>query len=292
MALSYTIVFITPNPAIQEKIAVGLLLFNQDEVYYKFSSARLQAVKNILGKDGYKLVQDCLRGLSVKVAAQNDNYHLANGYRLFKKQDVSVDFTAEYINYLSRYKNNIISYAEPVGIDVEPSQEILSKLFTTFIGNADTDKISLVRHERPIDRLKENYYAQVMKHFIQDRTISYNEVKGLIIPVKVDLAGKNEKDVFVQSIYMEAKPDTIIQEISTFYLLKDTYKKNDIPMQDFVLAAEPPKEQKKQHELWKHLFKSNEFNYVDVSEAGRIIEYAEEHNVLPVFGEVDDDLPF
>ena len=88
MAFHYSIVFITPNPAIQEKIAIGLLLFNKNEVYYKFSPARLQAVKNILGKDVYKLVQDGLKGLSSKVAAQNNNYHFANGFRLFKQQPV------------------------------------------------------------------------------------------------------------------------------------------------------------------------------------------------------------
>lgn len=291
MALHYTIVFITPNPAIQEKIAVGLLLFNKNEVYYKFSSARLQAVKNILGKDVYKLVLDGLKGLSSKVAAQNNNYHLANGFRLFKQQDVTIDFTAEYINYLSRYKNNAISYSEPATIAVEPSEEVLAKLFDTFIKDADTDKHTITRHKRPIDRLKENYHEQLTKHFIEDKTISYNEVKGLIVPVKVDLAGRNEKDVFVQSIFMEAKPDLIIQEIATFYLLKDTYKKNNIAMQDFVLAAEPPKEQKKQHDLWKHLFESKEFNYVDVSEAEKIIEYAETHNVLPEFGDMEE-FPF
>jgi hypothetical protein len=292
MALHYTIVFITPNPAIQEKIAVGLLLFNRNEVYYKFSPVKLQLVKNILGKDVFKLVQDGLKSLSAKVAGENNNYHLANGFRLFKHQDIAIDFTAEYINYLSRYKNNVISYTEPLAIAIEPSEEILIKLFNTFIGEAESDKSSVIRHERPIDRLKQNYHEQLTKHFIEDKTISYNEVKGLFVPVKVDLVGKNEKDVFVQSIFMEAKPDTIIQEISTFYLLKDTYKKNNSPMQDFVLAAEPPKEQKKQHELWKHLFESKEFNYVDVSEAEKIIEYAEEHNVKPVFGEVNDDFPF
>jgi len=292
MALHHTIVFITPNPAIQEKIAIGLLLFNKNEVYYKFSAIKLQLVKNILGKDAFKLVQDGLKNLSVKVSDQNNNYHLANGFRLFKKQDMSIDFTAEYINYLSMYKNNIISYSTPASIDVDPSEEILIKLFNKFIGEIETDKSVATRMQRPIDKLKQIYPEQLSRHFIEDKTISYNEVKGLLVPVKVDLVGKNEKDVFVQSIFMEAKPDLIIQEISTFYLLKDTYKKNDIPMQDFVLASEPPQEQKRQHELWKHLYESKEFNYIDVSEAEKIMEYAVEHNVKPLFGEVDEDFPF
>ena len=85
MSLHYTIVFITPNPAIQEKIAVGLLLFNKNEVYYKFSPLKLQLLKNILGKDVFKLVQDGLKTLSAKVIEQNnltqyDNYQIDPHY--------------------------------------------------------------------------------------------------------------------------------------------------------------------------------------------------------------------
>ncbi|SEM57251.1 hypothetical protein SAMN04488505_10576 [Chitinophaga rupis] len=110
------------------------------------------------------------------------------------------------------------------------------------------------------------------------------------------MIGKNGIDVFVQSIEMTSNQNQIINEISTFYLLKDTYKRNKKECKDFILSQEPPKEYKKQHEIWNQPVESQQFNYVDVTESEKIIEYAEPHNVKSIFGSIDqsnyDGLPF
>ncbi|MBY0476905.1 MAG: DUF3037 domain-containing protein [Chitinophagaceae bacterium] len=287
MATNYSIVFITPNAAIQERIAVGLLLISKNEHFFKYSNERLSLARHLLGKDQFKLVTESFKSLERTLAKQLEEESSYRNALLIPQ--TKIDFTVQYIGYLSNYKNNLVSYSAPLKIALEPTVENFERLFHRLIANpVQVENSTRAHHYTPIEQLKEKYYTQVVKHFSLDQTISYNKVDKLIVPVKVDLAGRNEIDVYVQSIDMEAKPDSIIKEISTFYMLKDAYRANKIPMKEFVLAEEPPKEMKKQHDLWQHLYNSTQFDYVDTSESQKIIEYAEKHDVLPVAIEEED----
>jgi hypothetical protein len=161
------------------------------------------------------------------------------------------------------------------------------KLFSGLVGQEKLPEPTILKF-KPIDNVLTRFHDQVYNHFISGHTVTSNEVPNLLVPVKVDLIGKNGLDVFVQSIDMTAQPTQIINEISTFLVLKETYKENNLKCQNFVLTQEPSQKLRKQHCLWAQLRNSSQFNYVDISESDRIIEYAETNDVRPVFGDIDN----
>jgi hypothetical protein len=82
---------------------------------------------------------------------------------------------------------------------------------------------------------------------------------------------------------MESSYGSVGNSINAFVQLKTTYNKNNIPMQDFIIAKEPAKEQyPKQHDMWNQLRTSKILNYLDLSESEEIITYAEQHGVFPL----------
>ncbi len=293
MSASYSIIFASLRKVTQEKVSLGLVLFDNDIVFCKFSHSKLNALKYLLKKEEFKVINDSITGIEKKMMQSSENLFF-DSQQLFKVSDPS--FSIDYINYLSRYKNNLIVYSEPKPIDIAATEESAIKLFTNLIGEEKLPETGNKKYT-PIDDFKFRFSTQIRNHFISGHTITPDEVPNLLVPVKVDLVGKNGLDVFVQSIDMTSQQNHIINEISTFYLLKETYKKNKLDCQDFVLTQEPPKKLKRQHTLWKQLKDSGEFNYVDISEGERIIEYAEKNDVRPIFGDIDNtketgDLPF
>jgi hypothetical protein len=292
MSSHYSIVFASLRKVTQEKISLGLILFDDNIVYCKFSRKKLNALKHLLSKDDYKVVFDSISILEKKIS-QSSKIVLHRSQELFKIEDSF--FSIDYISYLSRYKNNLVTYLSPKPISIEATEENALKLYENFIG-AELPLENSSRKLTPFDYLNERFDGKIQNHFIINHTITYKDVPGLLVPVKVDLIGKNGIDVFVQSIDMTSNQSQIINEISTFYLLKDTYKKNKWECKDFILSQEPPKEYKKQHEIWNQLIMSDEFNYVDVTESEKIMEYAEANSVKPIFGPIDqsdyDELPF
>lgn len=298
MSTYYSIIFVTLKPATMERLSIGLLLFDKQNVYYKFSNSKLGVIKSLLGKDAHKSVSDTLKTIGFKSYEDNSNISHTRGFKLLKNVEVDISFTNTYVNYLSRYKNNLINYSEPKEIDIAVNDVNLLKLFKNYIGDIiSEEKVSVLNEELdPLRVFKQSFDLKVHNHFLEGRTITNIDVPNLLVPVQIDLVGRNGIDVFVQTIDTHSQPSTIIKDISTFYLLKETYRKNNQPIKDFLLSKEPPQNMKKQHDLWMNIRKSNEFNYVDLSEAQVIIDYAEEHDVKPFFREVDNDdshsLPF
>ncbi|SFE64168.1 hypothetical protein SAMN05518672_108210 [Chitinophaga sp. CF118] len=292
MSSHYSIIFASLRKVTQEKISLGLILFDDDIVYCKFSRKKLNALRHLLSKDDYKVIFDSISILEKKFS-QSSKVVLHNSQQLFKVEDFS--FSIDYISYLSRYKNNLVTYLLPKPISIEATEENTLKLFDNLIG-AELPPEYGIKKLSPFDLLNERFDGRIQNHFIINHTITYRDVPGLLVPVKVDLIGKNGIDVFVQSIDMTSNQSQIINEISTFYLLKDTYKRNKKDCKNFILSQEPPKEYKKQHEIWNQLVDSDEFNYVDVTESEKIMEYAEINNVKPIFGSIDqsdiNELPF
>ena len=295
MGTYYSIIFVTLRPATMERLSIGLLLFDKQNVYYKFSHSKLAAIKSLLGKDAYKSINDSLKTIDVKVHDDNSQISNIGGFKLFKNHELEESFSSSYISYLSRYKNNLINYSEPKEVEVDVNEKSLAKLFNNYIGETFEDRLLIMPEVfHPLQTFKNKFQSKIEHHFIQERTITYLDVPNLIVPVQVDLVGRNGIDVFVQSIDTLSQPGTIIKDVSTFYLLKDTYKKNKMPIKDFLLSKEPPTNMKRQHDLWKHFYKSKEFTYVDIGDSDVIIKYAEQNNVQPSFGKDDNDggVPF
>jgi hypothetical protein len=289
MKTHYSVLFASLRKVIQEKVSIGLLLFDGSAALCKFSYPKIKGLKHLMQKDEFKIVSESVTALEQKLR-QNHLNEAKAASTLFTITDP--EFSLDYISYLSRYKNNLITYSTPKPIDIEVKEENVLKLFANLVG--ESQELAVEERVTPLNKLQNIYGDKISAHFIQNHVVGMDEIPNLLVPVKVDLAGRNNVDVFVQSIDMTTGEAKIIQEISTFYLLKDTYKKNGKKMYDFVLSEEPPISLRKQYELWKHLANSNEFNYVDISEGNKILEYAETHDVRPVFGDAPqmDEFPF
>lgn len=284
MRTHYSLLFATLRKVTQEKVSLGLLLFDGENALCRFSHSKIGGLRHLLPKEDYKVISDAVTILERKMR-QTWNKSPLYSNLLFKIEDP--EFSLDYVNYLSRYKNNLVTYSEPKPIDIEVTETNALKLFEKLVDAGNAEEV-ITKKPTPIRRLTLEYEEKIRRHFIANHTVTYEDLPNLLVPVKVDLVGKNGIDVFVQSIDMTAGQNQIINEISTFYLLKDTYKKNKFPLMDFVLSEEPPIELKRQHEIWSQLVESKEFNYVDISEGERIIIYAEQNQVRPVFGDSDE----
>ena len=136
---------------------------------------------------------------------------------------------------------------------------------------------------KPVDYIKHRFGNRIKEYYDFNKEITHERVQNLITPVRVDFAGRNEIDVYVQTVDMEGGYGSVANSINAFVQLKTTYNKNNIPMQDFIIAKEPVKEEHpKQHDMWNQLRTSKILNYLDLSESEQIITYAEQHGVVPL----------
>ncbi len=270
----YSILTAIIRPEIQERIAVGLLLMGKEGVYFNYSTNKLAAVRTILHDTDYRLFKDYLQMVESKATEMA----LENGQISFDKKDNV--FNEEYINYLSRYNNNMLGFTPVKSIDMPATGEVFDKLFARYIDDVDQPKP--VEHKRTFEVFRRKNETRLKPHYTIEQEIYTKELPALIAPVKVDLIGINEIPVYAQAVDMNRRLYHIENDLGQLLFLRNAFQEGYKNVKEFVVTSEPPKSQLKQHAVWKQLRASKQFTYVDEREAEQLIIYAEEHGVRPL----------
>ena len=282
MAAYYSILSVLIRPELQEKISVGLLLFDEQKIFFNYSKNKQLACKSLLPDDGYALLKDSIKNIENKAINENDLLGSKSGKQLTLQDEMLLNsFSPSYVSYLSRYNNNILSFTDPKQIDIEASNAVFKKLFSKFIDASEAIE-SGVPKLRSIEVFKDVNRPRLINHFNIDQKVTSKEIQNLIMPVKVDLLGQNGMPVYVQTIDMDRRAYDIEYDIGVLLSLHAAFDQNKTKSQGFVMAQEPSKSDKEQYDIWSELSKSSLFEYIDVSEGEKIIEYAEKYNVHPL----------
>jgi hypothetical protein len=190
-------------------------------------------------------------------------------------------FSEEYINYLSKYNNNVISFSAPKQILVQATHEIFQKLYQQFIDDTISN-VEGVPRINSFNTFKTIHVSKLERHFNIDRELSAPEIPYLIAPVKLDLIGRNEFPVFAKEIDLDQRVNIIEYDLAQLFLLRSAFEGQHQNSFGYVVANEPGEKNTKNFQIWKQLRESFPFEYVDTSECGIILEYAEKHGVLPL----------
>ncbi|MGN6802115.1 MAG: hypothetical protein ACTHJN_09425 [Ginsengibacter sp.] len=282
MATQYSILSVVIRPEIQEKISAGLLLFDESEIYFSYSRNKINACKSLLPASSFKMVKDVLESIENKIDSDNAKYSEKRGFKIFQNKIFDNTFSASYISYLSRYSNNLIGFTSPKVIYLALNRQNFEKLFAAYVDEV-IEFAEAPRKIKLVEEITDRYGNRLKEHYDINREVTPDKVKNLITPVRVDFTGRNEVDVYAQTVDMEATPGTVTNNINAFVQLKTSYIKNGVPVQDFVIAKEPDeKKYPTQHNIWQQLRHSNILNYLDLSESEAIVRYAEEHGVVPI----------
>jgi len=279
MTTHYSILSVNIRPEIQEKISIGFLLVCDSQVFFNYSKNKLSAAKSLLTDHGYRMLRDSLK--NVESAAVNENEKLnVRKQMLLSSSLENSSFSISYISYISRYNNNVLSFSAPKKIDVAGSEEIFFKLFRLMVD--DSESLPSVLLSNNLESFKTVNRPRLKKYFNVEKEFTSNEIPNLLAPVKVDLIGRNDKPVYAQSIELNRIVYHIENDLAQLLLLQNAFASENKSAKGFVLTSEPDKRETKQHNIWNQLRNNRLFEYVDISEGEKIIQYAEAHNVQPL----------
>lgn len=273
MSSHFSILSIVSKPEIGEHIAIGILLVAKGDVFLKISKRKMNIAKKLVDEPVFSYIQDCLLDLRKDVGSLSG---LRENESLFNEQVfASGKYSSGYLEYMGRYSNNVLAFSSPKQIDKDADNELLDILYRKYI---DANSVESKSETQLFGRLNRDFYPRVRSHFNVEQRITENEVPKLLVPVKLDLIGHNDRPVFAQKIDLERRMDFIQNDFGTVSMISDVL----VNPQGFIISAEPNKAKyPEQHDVWIRLRQRNSTEYVDISEVERIKEYAELHDVQP-----------
>lgn len=278
MTTQYSILSVLIRPEIGEKITVGFLLMDEERVFFNYSKNKLAAAKSLLTINAYKSLKDALHNINATSEDQNTDQSLS----LFSEK--TKIFNKSYIEYLSRYNNNILSFSSPKEIELDASLDIFLKLFKKFIDN--TTPVEKKQFTNFIESFKKQKKDILSQHFNIDKKVTNKEIPTLIVPVTVTFLGQNEVPTFVQSLDFEKRTDFLSNDISEILYLQRAFHDEHKHSVAMSITNEPDKVKfPQQHDIWHQLRNTSGIKHFDISEADAVIEYAVKHKVQPFLPE-------
>ncbi len=278
MKTFYTILSFNIKPEINERLSIALIMICGEKVFFRHSPYKLSIIQKLTNKETLKATHTYLKLIEEAVYSKKAFYSKADLLEIKAESKYDRLFSEQYIEYLSRYNNNLVSFTSPNFIELEGTDHLFDLLYNKFIGDFDNEKEQEQEQVKYIELLKKEFYPRVKPYFNIEKEITSTQFASLITSVKVDLMGKNEIKVFGQSIDFEKKNNSIEYTVGNLLQIKRAFP----DAKQFVIGFEPNKNLEVNHRIWENIRQISDFDYVDISEVERITEYAIEHGVTPL----------
>lgn len=272
MKTFYSILSAVINPVSGEKIAIGLLLSDGNESIFRCSDSRLSIVNQIVDNNTRQFIKSYIKSIDSVIRNIDINNDTTN---IFYCEGKNVIVNEPYIEYLSKYSKNVISFSKPAKIDLKVEKEVFNNLFAKFITEEHEPEVKI---ERKIKLVKNELFPKAEKHFTIEKHFVQSKETKLLLPVKIDLFGTNGKIVIGHFFDLEKPTNNIKSDFYDFEQIANLHKSS----KKFLISFEPEKEKMpQQHYFWSQIRKQKTHTYIDLSEVDMILKYAEKNNVIP-----------
>lgn len=274
MQAHFSILSASIRPEIQEQVAIGLMLVGSDNVIFRFSKNKIAVVKELMSQQAVKYLKDTLKQISSNAFNENEKFK-----GLYADSEIlNKSFSLSYLEYLNRYSNNLLIFSKPKTIELQSSDTLFESLFKKYVD--EYEFVETISEPRSFDSHRNAFFNIVQPFFNIEQEVTPEIVPGLIMPVKVDLIGKNDIPVYAQTIDLERHNYHIQNDLAVLFMLNKAL----VNAKSFHISTEPDKKLfPHQHDTWNSIKYLNDSEYIDLSEVEKIEEYATKHGVIPLF---------
>jgi hypothetical protein len=278
MKTIYSVLYITLNTALNEKVSIGLIMSNGAQHIFKHSGQKLLALKGLVSLEKYNFAKSYLKSLETDINTSDQKIGLFND-ALSKKEWVS----EKYINYLANYANNLIQFSESKTIDIAFNTANFKKLFEKYI-HVFEEEMLFTTEESIYEKVKTKLYPKIDKRVNLDMTLNATHFENLFAPIEVNFIGINGAPVAGQTIKFDKQHYNLENDVARFVSLTKAIeiegKQNG---KYYILGREPENNGDKNHMLWEQIRDSDFLDFVDLDDIGMVEAYIEKNDVKPYF---------
>lgn len=213
----FTIIYIQPNSLTAEKFAVGLLAFDDEQVFFDFKIDKLDFIDKLYPT--LNLKAGALNTLkSIKIQLGNHQIKNPTHELLFNKSNQLIDKT--YANYLHHYSKGVTQFSEINPIAALLSQKLFQKLLDQFIIGATASHPLKNPHKNFHQAFKKKINAADLKNKMDiDLKLSPQKLNGIYANTQVRMIGKNGVITAAQDIDFTINMDSLGNQLSQWDVL-------------------------------------------------------------------------
>lgn len=209
----YSVLYLKPESASDEKLAVGLFLNSDHRPVFDFSENKLKAASRIIDPDAVDSVEKMLKNIKRKVKSISKDSGQKEGFEIGT-------FSESYFDYLSRYSNNMLIYSKPSENIGDYKAGDFENLFKLMVDKNYGEK------EKKTVSFRQTVAKTLKSSVIADRVdiryrIPKNRVKSVFSNHEVDYIGVNNNIISGNSLDTRTEPHSLEMKIYKVRALTD-----------------------------------------------------------------------
>lgn len=280
MKTIYSILYVNLNTTLNERVSIGVIISKGEKAQFKFSSSKLSALKLLLNSEKYSVIKTYLKSIDKEISSNQTK----ESTMLFSNKGSSLEWISEnYLNYLSKYSNNIIQFSAPKVIDVDFNENNFKRIFEKYVFRYAED-FSISNEINVHSIVKKQLFPKIENRVNIEKKLTANDFENLFAPIELDFIGLNGVPVAGQTIDFDKSHYYLENDVTRFVSLTKAIELEGTSRgKYFVVGREPKKNVFKNHQLWEHIRDTEFLEFVDIGEVGIIEDYIEKNNVRPFF---------
>lgn len=279
MKTFYTILYANIRPSVDERVSIGLLLRNEQQYFFEYSTDKLDVIRGLFTAEAFGLLRTYLKNLKSYLSLPHpETIGISDLPMDTRKKDF---LEASYVEYLSRYSNNLITFDAPKIIDIPFQQETFDRLFVKYVFGLPKK----ITRDVPgiVEKVKTQLYPQIQSFVNIDTPITPVVLPTLVTPAKVSFVGQNKVPVAGQVADFGKRSHDLEVEINRLIVLQQAFEWNNAPNgQYYVIGDEPAKGLAAQQSLWHQMRSNRHLTLVPSDETEQIYDYMQAHGVTPL----------
>ena len=283
MKTYYSIVSISSSSHLGERFNIGLLCVDGNKAFFHYSKKKLNIVGKLFSKSAKELIISSFKSIDTTVAEFNQTKIGLDSF--MDKSNTSMNsLSHSYLNYLSRYNNNLIQFSEPTSIDLEINRDVFESLFQKYIFESEdfNERTILVNNHNKFEIEYPIFLEDASKYVNTNFQVTKELIPSLINSKKVDMIGKNGSFNIAHSINFNATTPTLNHYLDSYmYLALSSELAEDKHAKCFILGEEPQKDSKN-HATWKNVRAVKQVELVPFGEREKVLEHFENEGVQPI----------
>lgn len=274
MRTFYSLLQVPLRPAGQEQLNIGLLLVGDHGILFSYSEPKLNVLKNLIPSSAFNLLKSYLISLKTKIHDDSS---------LIKNQFSNVEF----LNYLSNYNNNLLTFSRPNTLDLEITNETFQKLFEKLVFEPNVEvELSIVAEPLSIyNQVQTTLYPKIEGKVNIEKKVTSHDLKSLIAPVKVDFIGRNQVPVAGVTVDFTKSENTLVNSLTKFVSLIHALDRDGKDGGKYFVVGKEPDKDTIQHKRWEDMRDTGFVEFIDINEVDKVASYIDQHHVKPLFSE-------
>lgn len=264
----YTLIRVPISFDSKEYLTLGLLYVEDCKVRFKYSHRKLDAIRSLISNEQYMLLKLRIRGLDK--AAKKSSIGIP-------ELSLVEEFSFGYLEYLSRYSNNIMIFDKPVVLEA-PIVEFFDVIYQKFVDAHDNKE-----KKRPLEKIvKSKFSTSSKKKLSWDVSIDQKLISNLpVVKFKVHFAGRHSGIIVGETLDFHKSIHTLVNRIATLELLSRTASDKALD-NVFVIGNKPKKSAKDHYKQWEFVQKSNYLEYLSYKDVDQLNSYIEQNDIIPL----------